>query len=229
MNSVGVFYHCYIPNTFDSSLWHILIDEQLGIVEQSGLSKVAEINMCITMPMYWKIEYTQDKKLFHQYVREYIETRYSFVNILEVRDTAEPNLFEGQTLRRLYRYCKTNSGGSVLYFHTKGITVNRLETKLWRQILDKIMVDQWQQRYLELKDTDCLGVSYRNMDSDKPLLSGNYFWAKNDYISTLDEPISNDRYYYEHWIHENNPKIKFALDLGDKNMYDDIHIYGKLT
>lgn len=232
MKPIGVFYHCYIPNDHASILWHVLIDDQLSIVEKSGLAKNAEVYMCITMPMYWTIPYDNDKP-FHQKVREYIEYRYPFVKILNIRDTAEPNIYEGHTLHYLRYYCIGNTEKSVLYFHTKGITVTRVETKLWRNLLDEVMVNQWQQRYLELKDCDCLGVSYRdterNVGSDITVFSGNYFWAKAEHVARLKEPESTDRYYYELWIHENNPRKKFVMDLSDKNMYDDIHIYGMMT
>jgi transposase-like protein len=229
MKSIGVFYHCYIPDNHNSTLWHVLIDEQMGMIENSGLAKVGNINMCITMPMYWSIDHGERSRLFYNYVREYIWDRYPFVNIIEIRDTGDENIYECQTLRHLHKYSIVNPDHSVLYFHTKGITTNRLETKLWRQILDQVMVNQWQQRYLELKDVDCLGISYRNTENDIQVFSGNYFWADCKYVASLREPPIEDRYYYELWIHENEPKRKFIMDLSDKNMYDDIHIYGKLT
>ena len=228
MKSIGAFYHCYIPENYNSSLWHILIDEQLGAVEKSGLAKVADIFMCITMPVYWGMRYGNNE-LFHEKVTNYIQYRYPFVNILDVRDTGDENIYEGQTLNQLRNYCIDNPENSVVYFHTKGITVNRVETKLWRNLLDEVMINQWQQRYFDLKDCDCLGLSYRNTENDIQVFSGNYFWAKAEHVSKLKDPVCDDRYYYELWIHENNPERKFIMDLSDRNMYDDIHIYGMMT
>lgn len=227
MSSIAAFYHCYIPDNYNSSLWHMLIDEQLSIVEKSNLINVADVYMYITMPMHWNMNYG-DTALFHDKVRNYVETRYPLVGVMPMRDTGEENIYEGQTLRHLHSHCIEYPEDVVLYFHTKGITLNRVETKLWRNLLDEVMINQWQQRYFDLKDCDCLGISYRNTDSDIQVFSGNYFWAKASHIAKLKEPISTDRYYYELWVHENNPKRKFIMDLSDRNMYDDIHIYGTM-
>ena len=46
---IEVFYHLYIPDT--NNMWIWWVDEQMSLLRDVGLTEVANINMCITMPL----------------------------------------------------------------------------------------------------------------------------------------------------------------------------------
>jgi len=219
---ITVFYHCYIPDDGRALFWNWWLDEQLGAAEKSNIHKVADFKMTITMPRYWNgLGQYKFPDLFEGKVLSYIKKRYPFVEVVSVRDTGELNIYEGETLKYLHNHCIENTG-VVAYYHTKGVLSASVETKLWRNFLDEVMINQWQMRYFDIQNYDCIGVK----DGNPSVYSGNYFWAKNSYISSLPEPISTDRYYYETWVHLNNPKSGVVIDLKNKDMYNEMMMYG---
>jgi hypothetical protein len=221
---ITVFYHYYIPDNPQAIYWNWWLDEQLGIAEKSGITDVADFKMTITMPRFWSnLGQYKFNPIFETKVREYISKRFPFVDILSVRDTGEENIYEGETLRHLHEHCKIQDG-VVAYYHTKGVLSASVETKLWRNLLDEVMVNQWQMRYYDIQNHDCIGV----LDGNPLVFSGNYFWAKNSYIAKLPTPVSTDRYFYESWINLQNPNKGAVLDLKHKDMYNEMMIYGNL-
>ena len=99
--SITVFYHLFIPDT--NNMWVWWIDEQMGLLKSSGLADKARINMCVTLPLG-----LHNSKTGHSYdemVFGYIKDRYPFVNIIDIRPLGEqPNLYEGQTLAKIYEH-----------------------------------------------------------------------------------------------------------------------------
>lgn len=226
---ISVFYHCYIPQDALSLYWNWWIDDQIGKAEKSGLTKVAKFNMCITMPTMWSSAGNYEFHLgFEHKVREYINKRYPFVNIIEVRDTGLPNLYEGSTLYHLHQYCLDHPNEYVVYYHTKGVLSIGVETKLWRELLDEIIINQWQMRYYDIQDYDVVGVGD---SSPHDILSGNYFWAKSNYVATLPNPLDifEDRFSFERWLFINNPSKKIVFDLKGKDQYNEMIIYNKIN
>jgi hypothetical protein len=223
---ITVFYHCYIPDTSSALYWNWWIDEQLGVIEKSKLYEVADVKMAITMPKYWvNLGKYVTPNGFEGYVKKYINNRYPFAEILDIRDTGENNIYEGQTLRFLHDHCK-KTDGYVLYFHTKGLTSLCVETKVWRNLLEEVLINQWQMRFFEIEKYDCLGV----LDGNPIVYSANFFWAKNSYIASLPAPTStSNRYYYETWININKPNRGVVLDFKNKDMYKELYFYNKIN
>jgi hypothetical protein len=221
---ITVFYHYYVPADLRAIYWNWWLDEQLGLAKKSGITNIADFKMTITMPRYWRnlgqYNFTHN---FEMKIRDYISKRYPFVDILSVRDTGEENIYEGETLKHLHEHCKKNDG-FVAYYHTKGVLSASVETKLWRNLLDEIMINQWQMRYFDIQEYDCTGV----LDGNPLVYSGNYFWSKNSYVSTLPTPISTNRFFYETWINTNNPNRGVVIDFKNKDMYNEVLIYGNL-
>lgn len=225
---ITVFYHYYIPDSPTALFWDLWIDEQIGLAVKSGLSRIANFNMCITMPVHWvtagNYKFSIDFK--HKLI-EYVKLRYPFVNILDVRDTGEPNIYEGSTLATLHKYCQSVQDEYIVYYHTKGSSNISPEAKLWRQLLDEIMINQWQMRYHDIQGYDAIGV-----EDSGPLniFSGNYFWAKSNYIATLPCPLENftDRYSFEAWLFLNNPQTKTVFSANHKDFYNDYVIYNDI-
>ena len=169
--------------------------------------------MCITMPIYL------DFGNFGENLKKYINTRYPFINILDIRDTSEPNnIYEGQTLKFLYDRCLLDDNTYVLYTHSKGIGHPTISNNCWRQILDHYSVNRWKKcvDILENTNTELVGVK----DISALTVSGNVWWAKSSYIKNLPEPVDSSKYAvvhkwpgtkeyrwaFEDWISLNNPR-----------------------
>jgi hypothetical protein len=225
MRSIEVFYHVFIPADIRYTQWNWWIDQQLTLLKTSKLADIANINMAITMPRFYSEimpgsripfrinEQKQTSIVFEQKVREYINLRYPFVNIIDVRDTGEPNIFEGQTLKLLWDKCQTIDA-DVLYFHSKGIVSAGPQVACWRDILNYFCIEEWANCVSKLDSHDLVGIAdFRT--SENNTVSGNFWWSKSEYIRTLPNPMLGEihnRYAYEHWIMTGSPDIFFTVD-----------------
>jgi len=231
---IEVFYHLYIPPHEQSINWVWWVDSQLSLVRDSHLSKYAKVNMCITLPTEWthylNIPFltctTKEPCNFRELVVDYINYRYPFVNIIDVRDTSEDNIYEGQTLSKVYEFAQSDTEDTfILYFHSKGsfnLLVNPIYMKAWKDILDKVIIGDWMDCIKHLFDNDVVGISdTHTLKSNMVITSGNFWWSTSNYLKTLPEPIDSTkyldkhhpsdhdyRYSFERWVTCNNPKVK---------------------
>lgn len=215
MKKIAVFYHLGAIN----SLWDKFVDEQIGLVKSSGLAETATINMCYACPDHAVNE-----------IKIYIRQKYPFVNILSSRilegKGEQENIFEGQTLKELQTYSKTNNG-YVLYFHSKGMlhAVNShqtIPTRDWRHYMNYWCVERWKDCIQKLEDEQADAVSTNWTRDPYPHFAGNFWWATTDYIKTLPNVLDRTLYYdekftekfeghrfcYEVWMATNNPKVR---------------------
>jgi hypothetical protein len=162
---------------------------------------------------------------FEGKIREYISLRYPFVNIVDVRDTGEYNIYEGQTLSLLHNRCK-EADIDVLYIHNKGVTSASASVSNWRDILNHYCINEWPTCVKKLESVDVVGV--KDLMSMNLTMSGNFWWSKSSYIQNLPEPINSDkymvsephlfpgqpgyRYAFERWNMINNPSFYHIVD-----------------
>lgn len=229
--STTVFYHIYIPypENYIHYVWPLWIDEQLGILKQSGLAQNSLTFACITMPINEVVPFMN--KNYGQLVVEYIEQRYPFVKIIDVRDLSEPNIYEGQTLKQLHSRSMTINE-QILYMHTKGMS-KRIAPTIhdWRRYLQYFMVERWVDCVDKLKESDVVTVKSRSR--------ANFWWTNSQYIKTLLDPIESQfifkensnmwpgamdyRYAFEGWIYSGDPKICYIHDSGDVEHYQEFY------
>jgi hypothetical protein len=247
MKALEVFYHFYIPpdHLANHSGWWL--DNQLGAIVKSGLHSHAKINMCFTMPREWNqvqgIE-IRDNDLYNQCtleykIKEYLDFRYPFVNILDIRDTSEPNIYEGHTLQFLHKKSKEKNM-YALYMTNKGMISNKFAVGNWRDTLNHFLIGKWRECVKLLDNADVVGMK----DLFLPI-SSNHFWADNIYLQTLTDPLDSHvylrveksdmfpfnpayRYAFEHWITSNNPNI---ANIHDTNIchYSNYHPIERLS
>lgn len=232
MLPIKVFYHIYIPADPRAAMWTWYVDQQLTLIKTSKLSNIAQVNVTVTMPMLWasmfEIGFTANNNkekilTFGEKVTEYINTRYPFANILEIRDTPA-NLYEGLTLRYLYDNSQFDDF-LALYVHSKGVVSASASVANWREILNHYHITEWPTAIKLLEDYQVLGVADAHTRGE--IVSGNFFWARSDYIKTLQEPLNTTtyvtdenmypsgyayRYGFEKWILSNNPKLYYLID-----------------
>jgi len=143
--------------------------------------------------------------------------------------------FELSTLMKLKKDCDESFDEfNVLYLHHKGATQPFNDcVSDWREYMLYFCVDRWKECVEHLSDIDVVGVNY--MNEPYPHFSGNYWWAKSNYIKTcppIIKPIGNkfqkSQFGFEHyteipysyrfdaefWLGLNHPKVKSLHNSG---------------
>lgn len=221
--NIEVFYHLYIPPSETYRMWTWWVDEQLALIVSAGLAARGKVNMTITLPMYWLADVNHPVHLYLE-VQKYIQTRYPFVNIIDIRDTGLENIYEGQTLQYLHKHC-LSTDSYVLYIHSKGFVSNTPYVSNWRQVLNYFTIVRWQDCISKLDIHDVVGV--KDLTTSNNRASGNFWWSKSSYVKQLANPIDSTkyaltsegfpnqpgyRYAFEEWIASNNPKTFYIVD-----------------
>jgi len=138
--------------------------------------------------------------------------------LVETRVHDQLDAYELPTLEHLYRHCCQNPQSTVLYLHTKNVGKDRnpcIEDQIVYMLY--FLVERWRDCVLRLGSDSgsgfgsglakTAGVDLR----DEPTLhySGNFWWARADYIATLPNPVdyahtpnplNSPRHNQEFWI-----------------------------
>ena len=208
--NLSVYYHIWSPGGTD--LWKLMVDEQLKRIYRNGLTESASIYCAINGPQANRIA-------------EYISI-YDWLNVLDV--SIDESEYEGFTLKRAYEEAHFNPDlKAVAYLHTKGISHmcgvrdHYSDRKFravnsWRHQMEWGILDRWKEAVEKLDEYQVSGVNY--CLDPWPHMSGNFWWARADYLKTLIHPtrdrFPNDnrdfgpiqRMNFEKWIGLNNPK-----------------------
>jgi hypothetical protein len=130
---------------------------------------------------------------------------------------------ETPTIKQIRDFSNNNSRKKILYIHTKGITRNNTSHDAWRLYMEYFCVHRWRDCVRDLDDHDCTGCLWIS-ENELPVFppgsrphthypahfSGNFWWAKTDYIQKLDHNLLEtvERTDREFWIGSANPKTK---------------------
>jgi hypothetical protein len=146
-------------------------------------------------------------------------------------------LFESLILNNLLDWSKTNKS-NVLYIHTKGCSHSgRVFDNVWqwRKLMEHFLIHEHDNCVKLLEENDAIGCL--PVDAGKPIrileekhnmhFSGNFWWSKTDYISTLprlpDVDMRKNKNYWicERWILYHHPRMKIhiAYDSNTKHYY----------
>lgn len=241
MRNIEIFYHFFIVPDARAVMWPWFLDQQLGLIQTSKLATISNTNICITMPRYWNEMFGIRLRLangtfcsFEEKVREYIELRYPWATIVDIRDVGLENISEAHTLRFLYKKAvDAEQPFDVLYFNNKGaVSGFTPEVYEWRKLLDRYMIEKWPTCLKLLAESDVVGVSDKK--SGIAVTSGNFWWSKSEYVSTLTDPLEINnwasptmqpgkhefRYSCELWIMQGNRKYTTVYHT-DKDHYVD--------
>jgi hypothetical protein len=186
----GIYFVCCYGNYVN------VIKEQLSILIESGLykkTKTLYIFVCMCN-------------------KEHFET---LINLLTYFDadkkitlvTTEQNLYEKFAINNYKKYINDDSFHYVYYFHTKAVSRTEPVYVNRRQVLNIYTLAKHELNINLLNYYDAVGCSL----SAYPTLhfSGNFWWARSDYLITLKEPIRNTYLAPEMYICS-NPKGKFV-------------------
>lgn len=231
MLPIKVFYHVFIPDDAKCHLWSWYLDEQLGMIRSSGLYHMAQVLMCVTMPLHWTSIYekpiysSHDNNItltFEHKLREYVTMRYPWVIILEVRDSSQ-NIFEGSTLNHIYEQSKHDEF-IVLYLHTKGIFSCSDTVMNWKEILNHYHIQGWCSAIKHLKNNQVVAINDSHSENHA-IVSGNFWWSTSEYLRTLAEPLDTSKYTGEQQLWPGFPAYRYGFELWILSGQPSVHYW----
>jgi hypothetical protein len=214
--------------------WRQVVEEQLQLIKRSGLYDRLLILYCGIVGM-------QDTSFLDQYAK---------VKILY----KDPKLthFEFLTLEYLQKFCQTEAptNSKIFYIHTKGISKkgkpDPISEKMsgyltdWRNYLNYYILEKYEECVRQLNYVDIVGVNWRGLGSECPIykgvtnhFSGNFWWAKTEYIKRLGhiDEGKHGRCECEFWIGKSAGKVAslFQTDVDHyRNRYPANNYRGKI-
>lgn len=139
---------------------------------------------------------------------------------LDARVAAEADSgFEQVTLKAVREYALEHDG-AICYAHTKGAADVTEFRKAWRRSMTRIVINDWRSNLQHLERFQAVGCHWLTRDGfpgfeqefpdGTPFFGGNFWMARCDYLRTLPEPSSRNRFDAERWIGLGDPCV---LDL----------------
>lgn len=140
--------------------------------------------------------------------------------------STNPELYEFPTLNLIHTFSKFHQNTNVLYLHTKGASYKEEYDYIrdWRNFMMHFLVEKSEFCLDCLNFYDTVGSNY--LDNPRPHYSGNFWWAKSNYIRTLP-PLKLDdnkenRHDCEFWILNDRKGVRpFATYNTNINHYEE--------
>jgi hypothetical protein len=205
--------------------WREVVEEQANLLTSSGLASIAKIHVCKVGPESWTIPQGMHLALDYPFL----------------------DYYEFPTLKLIHEYSQ-NTNFDCLYFHTKGVSktpehwekhkdhylgklrLNNYEElckheREWRHYMQYFLIGKHKKALEALKLNDLVGVSWR--PEPIPHFSGNFWWARSDYLMRLSDPyrlwwitdnLGTHRAGAEFWVASETPRIR-ALFNAHQNLY----------
>lgn len=228
-----VYYHLFQAEGDVSGGWRFLWHEAMIALMDSGLSEAADCNLVLV---------GSDKQ------RSFVTTptteplpwisKYPFLALREETGLeANEGFWENRTIQLLWRDAKAHhiepSGEPypILYFHSKGALTENLAVHGWRNMMTAFCVEDWR-RCVDVL-TGAYGPHTRIMDTcgvdfkpfGGPHYSGNFWWARSDFIASLPDPqersgwTGEPRMWSEYWLCHKGGRHFPLWDSGIDDLY----------
>jgi hypothetical protein len=212
--------------------WKQILGEQLALIRTSGLADLCEeINV---------VKVGTERLDFDD------------IDVRVVEEYTDVGLFEFPTLERLHR--DSSRDGYSWYIHLKGVSKTATDfeqhrkvyheicgvddlaqlvrnERLWRKYMEFFLLGKHRDCVTMLQDHDICGVQWRQ--KPYPHYSGNFWWARNDYIRQLLSPeqfrssqgeyrdfFGSTRSLAEFWVGSGSPRVGVLWN----NAYNLYHI-----
>jgi GR25 family glycosyltransferase involved in LPS biosynthesis len=170
-------------------------------------------------------------------IDEYIFNKYpNLANKIKIINFSTiPTLYEIPTIKLLWYFSNKYSNVNILYLHTKGVSyefINNNEHLLecnndWINLMLYFLVNNYESSIKLLDTYDSVGINYCEFDFEsnrKPHWSGNFWWSKSDYISSLSINSLNNKHDAE-WFILSNTNVNY-FELFNSNINHYTHTYG---
>lgn len=170
--------------------WEEILEEELARIKTSGLYDACQsINLGVL-----------GNADMHSFKKKYPKISFLF-------QSSDMTFFERPTLLRLYDQCRHQPHALVLYLHTKGVTRGGdVNVRDWTRLLEYFNIDKWRDCVTALTQGNhqVCGVNWQG--DPQPHFSGNFWWARASYVTTLPRFIASDYYAPEFWIGQGLPR-----------------------
>lgn len=138
--------------------------------------------------------------------------------VVVINHSNDPNTFENPTIRLLYFFSRVyhESNVKILYLHTKGVSHDKVHpfyrnVRDWVDYMTFCLVERYDKCLKLLDYVDVIGCNYRDVKYDRSNnpshFSGNFWWARSDYISRLTINQLSQKYDAEFWLFKGNPRF----------------------
>jgi hypothetical protein len=192
--------------------WKTIFDDQINTIVNSNILNDLD-GLYITL-IYQKIE---DIVYIEEKIKNLNKTsiKYKTTNFYE---------YEFPALK-LVRELSEKFDCNILYFHTKGVSINEINMGFyhgskdiihlkncvndWRKYMEYFVIENYENCLYHLKEYDACGVNLVNEPSKH--FSGNFWWSKSSHINKLPEIKNidiNHRWNAEFWIGRFDGKFK---------------------
>lgn len=114
--------------------------------------------------------------------------------------------WEYPTLRLLWRQACKEPDARYLYLHTKGVSrPDRKFCNSWRRAMTHRLIERWRECLIELDTHDTCGIYHIHRPTGHAHYSGNFWWARGDYLARLTYPEprpidQHPRMFAEIWL-----------------------------
>lgn len=195
------FYHiCALHNFKD------VVAEQLSVLYESGLyDRSIAIYISLTGPPDLDMEAIEHAKTM---LAEFDKQRKFKIVYL----STDISVFERPILHFMHGVSHRFSQEPALfyYLHTKGVSQQHQKTAnqniaQWRQMMQFFVIEQWPKCMEALSTNSIAGVNWRTWPM--PHFSGNFWWARSDYVASLPSRIGTEYYEPEAWIGSGKPRV----------------------
>lgn len=157
--------------------------------------------------------------------QEMIENKYHPAKVINwSNNTME---FEICTIKQVVTYSRLNPESLILYMHTKGVSYPKNHVfipgiKHWIDYMTYCLVENYIKCLSILQVYDTVGCNFRpDENGNMQHYSGNFWWARCDYIRKLSISGMKDKYEPEFWILHKQP---FLFNIHKiENMYEQTY------
>ena len=124
--------------------------------------------------------------------------------------------WEQVTLNKLHDFCQTDDG-AVLYAHTKGAWSRDELARVWRVSMTHDVVTRWRECVHGLAKVQAAGPFWLKSwepehANHESFFAGNFWWARSDYVRTLEPVGLENRFQAEGWVGLGKPSVKIMRE-----------------
>jgi hypothetical protein len=183
---LGHYYHLYADGP-----WRPIVFDHVDELTRSGLAAMLD---------YFRVGIVGTEEN-----REAVKDALPFAEVVAEAEQG----WEQVTLDKLLEESKSFDG-AIFYAHTKGAWSDSELARQWRVSMTYDTVTRWEECVGALDSVQVAGAYWlRSFEPEHAehlnLFAGNFWWARSDYVRTLDPPRTDHRYQAEGWIGLGDP------------------------
>ena len=161
--------------------WRQVLEEQITLIRRCGLNNRSTINLC-------KVGTETDENLQWAIQFDDLE-KFEFPTLARLYENADQGLSFYTHLKGVSKTLEHWKEKAEVYKEFAGLydlkTLQHHE-RLWRKYMEYFVIERYRDCIKMLDTHDICGVHWR--EKPAPHYSGNFFWATDRYVKSLDHP-----------------------------------------